>query len=242
MKIGLTLPQFSGDATAMVAAARRAEGEGIDAVFAYDHYPKPDRPEALHGLTMLGALAVATERIELGTLVARIGVVPDQVLLSQMRTAARLAGPDRFIAGLGVGDHLSDPEDAALGITRPSLDERFERLELVAVTLRGYGIPVWVGSRSRRGAALSAAVGAGRNLWEPTDQQLAEALLEAEGRPVTWGAQVDVTTDAGVKELAEKFAALDGMDVAYAIAAPTKAGAPDAAARVMSAKELAGLP
>ncbi len=242
MKIGLTLPQFSGDAAAMVAAAQRAEAEGIDAVFAYDHYPKPDRPEALHGLTMLGALAVATERIAIGTLVARIGVVPDGVLISQIRTAARLAGPGRFLAGLGVGDKLSDPEDDALGITRPPLDERFARLEFVATTLRDIGVDVWIAGRSRRGAALSAAIGAARNLWEPTDQQLAEALLEAEGRPITWGAQVEVTTDDGVEQLAAKFHALHAMGVAYAVAAPTKAGAPDAAARVMSAKVQAGLP
>ena len=226
----------------MVAAAQRAEAAGIDLVVAYDHYPKPARPEALHGLTMLGAIAVATERVQIGTLVARIGVVPDQVLISQIRTAARLAGPGRFIAGLGVGDHLSDDEDEALGITRPSLDERFARLEVVATTLRSHGIDVWIGSRSRRGAALSAAVGAGRNLWDPTDQQLAEAVLEADGRPITWGAQVEVTTDDGVAALAEKLAALADMKVAYAIAAPTKAGAPDAAEQVMRSKKLAGLP
>ena len=95
---------------------------------------------------------------------------------------------------------------------------------------------------SARRHRVAAATGAGRNLWEPTDQQLAEAVLESEGRDVTWGAQVDVTDDAGVNDLAEKFAALAKMGVAVAIAAPTKAGAPDAAAQVMRAKKIAGLP
>ena len=225
----------------MVEAAKRAEGEGIDAVFAYDHYPRVGRPEALHGLTMLGALAVSTTTVTIGSLVLRVGVSPDAVVMSQIRTACRLA-EGRFVCGIGVGDKESDPEDEALGIERPSIDERFVRLEHIAAGLMDEGIPVWVGGKSRRSATVSVATGAGRNLWEPTDQQIADAVLEAEGREITWGAQVDVTTDAGVDDLAQKFAALAEMDVSVAIAAPTKAGAPDAAARVMHAKQIAGLP
>lgn len=241
MKVGITLPQFSADALAMVEAARRAEAQGLDGVFVYDHYPKPDRPEALHGHTMLGALTVATARVDVGTLVARIGVVPDGVLLSQLRTGARLA-PGRFIAGIGVGDKLSDDEDAALGITRPSTDERFVSLEHVAAQLLHDGVTVWVGGRSRRAATLSAAIGAGRNLWEPTDTQLKEALAEADGRQVTWGATLDIGDDAGIDALAANLRDLAAAGVAYAIVAPRKAGAPDAAERVMNAKGLAGLP
>jgi alkanesulfonate monooxygenase SsuD/methylene tetrahydromethanopterin reductase-like flavin-dependent oxidoreductase (luciferase family) len=236
----LTLPQFTGDAPAMVEAARRAEGEGIDAVFAYDHYPRAGRPEALHGLTMLGALAVATDRMLLGTLVARIGVVPDGVLVSAIRTACRLA-EGRFVAGIGVGDNQSDLEDAALGITRPALDERFVRLEFVASTLHGEGIDVWVGGRSRRAATLAAALGVGRNLWEPTEQQLSEALGAREGRAVTWGAQVDLTDDVGLGALSETLADLAARGVELAVVAPTKAGAPDAAARTMLAAAKAGV-
>jgi alkanesulfonate monooxygenase SsuD/methylene tetrahydromethanopterin reductase-like flavin-dependent oxidoreductase (luciferase family) len=230
VKIGITLPQFSADALAMVEAAKRAETVGLDGVFVYDHYPRPDRPEALHGHTMIGAIAMATERVTIGSLVARVGVVPDGVLIAKTRTAARLA-PGRFVAGLGVGDGQSDAEDAALGLTRPSLDERFERLEYVAATLMRDGIEVWVGGRSRRAAAVAAAVGATRNLWEPTDTQLKDAVAEG---PVTWGATGDADP-ARLKELAD-------LGVGFAVIAPLKAGAPDAAQRVMSAKEQAGLP
>ncbi len=233
MRIGLTLPQFSADALAMVSAAVRAEAEGIDAVFAYDHYPRPDRPEALHGHTMLGAIAASTEHLRIGSLVARIGVVPDQVLISKTRTAARLA-PGRFVAGLGVGDHESDAEDRALGITRPSLDERFERLEFVATELKRDGIDVWIGGRSARAARVAAAVGVTRNLW---DAPMAEVAAGD-----TWGAVFDIGDDAGVESLAAKLRELDQLGVTVAVVAPLKAGAPDAAARVMSAKKLAGLP
>ena len=241
MRIGITLPQFSANALAMVDAARRAEGEGLDAVFAYDHYPRTGRPEALHGLTMLGAISQATDFAVIGTLVARIGVVPDGVLISSFRTAARLA-PGRFVAGIGVGDHQSDAEDEALGITRPPTDQRFERLEFVARTLMDERIDVWVGGRSRRAATVSAATGAARNLWEPTEQQLTDALQEADGRPVTWGATLDITDDVGVGALADTLASLASRGVHTAVVAPTKAGAPDAATRVMHAKKAAGLP
>ncbi|HUR78482.1 MAG TPA: LLM class flavin-dependent oxidoreductase [Acidimicrobiales bacterium] len=237
MRLGITLPQFSANALGMVEAAQRAEGEGLDAVFAYDHYPRPDRPEALHGHTMLGALAMATTSVTLGSLVTRIGVVPDGVVLAKTRTAARLA-PGRFVCGLGVGDGQSDPEDAALGITRPSVEDRWARLEFVAAELRADGIEVWVGGRSRRAAVVSAALGVGRNLWEPTETQLYEALSEAEGRFVTWGATRDLTD---VHALAAELARLAGLGVGMAIVAPYNAGAADAAARVMSAKAAAGL-
>ncbi|HVT77452.1 MAG TPA: LLM class flavin-dependent oxidoreductase [Acidimicrobiales bacterium] len=231
MKIGITLPQFSADPHAMIAAARRAEDAGIDGVFVYDHYPRPDRPEAQHGLTMLGALAVATERINVGLLVARVGVVPDRVLLSQIHTAARLAGPHRFIAGVGVGDRESDTEDVAIGITRPSLDERFARLEFVAATLHSeFGLEVWLAGKSARARHVATTLGVTRNLWDPSDELIKHAVAEG---PVTWGATGDVEPDT-LRRLAD-------LGVGYAVVAPLKAGAPDAAERVMSAKDRAGL-
>jgi alkanesulfonate monooxygenase SsuD/methylene tetrahydromethanopterin reductase-like flavin-dependent oxidoreductase (luciferase family) len=229
VRIGITLPQFSANALAMVEAARRAETVGLDGVFVYDHYPREGRTEALQGHVMIGALAVATERVTIGNLVSRIGVIPDAVLISKLRTAARLA-PGRFVAGLGVGDHESDVEDAALGIKRPDLEERWTRLEFVAAQLHKEGIEVWVGGRSRRAATVAAAVGAKRNLWEPTDTQIKDAVAEG---AVTWGATADPNPD--------KLRELAALGVDFAVVAPLKAGAPDAAARVMRAKEEAGL-
>jgi alkanesulfonate monooxygenase SsuD/methylene tetrahydromethanopterin reductase-like flavin-dependent oxidoreductase (luciferase family) len=230
VNIGITLPQFSADARAMVEAARRAEALGLDGVFVYDHYPRPGRTEAQQGHVMIGALAMATERVTIGSLVSRIGVVPDAVLISMLRTAARLA-PGRFVAGLGVGDHESDVEDVALAIKRPSVEERWTRLEYVTGTLREEGLEVWIGGRSQRAATVAAAVGAKRNLWDPTDDELKDALAAG---AVTWGATADADAD--------KLHALADLGVDFAVVAPLKAGAHDAAARVMDAKAKAGLP
>lgn len=104
----MTLPQFRHDAEAAVAVARRAEAAGLDGVFVFDHlWPLGQRMRpALHSLTLLGALAAETERVTLGPLVARVGLVPDALLVHGMLTLHRILG-DRLIVALGTGDSLN---------------------------------------------------------------------------------------------------------------------------------------
>ena len=83
MKVGITLPSFRDEADSAIDAARQAESLGIDAVFCFDHlWPmgQPGRP-ALSSGPLLGALAASTSTIAVGTLVARIGLLPDDVLV-----------------------------------------------------------------------------------------------------------------------------------------------------------------
>lgn len=80
IRLGLQIPNFSyGTGVAelfptVVAQAREAEAAGFDAVFVMDHFYQlpslgsPDQP-MLEAYTTLGALATATERVQLGTLV-----------------------------------------------------------------------------------------------------------------------------------------------------------------------------
>ena len=87
MKIGITLPQFRHEAGSAIEAARRAEDLGLDGVFCFDHlWPmaQPDRP-ALSMAPLLGALAASTSTISVGTLVSRVGLVPDGVLVAADR-------------------------------------------------------------------------------------------------------------------------------------------------------------
>src|SRR5438445_10179644 len=105
LSVGITVPQFREDPEPAVDIARRAEAAGLDGVFVFDHlWPlhHPERP-ALHGPSLLAALAVETERVTLASLVARVGLVPDAVLVNLLLTVRRMAG-DRFIAALGTGD------------------------------------------------------------------------------------------------------------------------------------------
>src|SRR3954452_5497262 len=100
------------DAETALAAARQADGAGIDGVFAYDHlFPmgSPQRP-AVPCLPLLAAIAAETERVMIGPLVARVRVNPDAVLVNMFETLERIA-PGRIIPCLGTGDSKSQKEN-----------------------------------------------------------------------------------------------------------------------------------
>ncbi len=202
MKVGITLPQFTDSAEAAMEAARHAEALGLDGVFCFDHlWPigHPGRP-ALSAGPLLGALAASTSTITLGTLVARVGLVPDEVLVAMLASAAGLA-EGRFIAGLGTGDRLSRPENDAFGIPFDPAAERWEHLAVVAAGLASLGLPLWVGGGSPAAVEAAADLGAAVNLWEGPVDRVAE--LSASGLEVTWGGPVPAGAEAVSRRLVE---------------------------------------
>ena len=189
MRVGVTLPQFEVRAEEAVAAARLAERLGIDGVFCFDHLWPIGRPgsPALSAAPLLGALAAATSTIAIGTLVARVGLVPDATLVAMLASLSAMSG-GRFIAGIGTGDHLSRPENEAFGIPFEPAEVRRHRVALVADAVRPLGIPVWVGGGRPAMVALARSRGAAVNLWEGDTARVAE--LVASGLEVTWGGPV----------------------------------------------------
>jgi alkanesulfonate monooxygenase SsuD/methylene tetrahydromethanopterin reductase-like flavin-dependent oxidoreductase (luciferase family) len=202
MKIGVTLPQFRDEGESAVAGAARAEELGLDGVFVFDHlWPigSPDRP-IIAALPLLGALAVETTRIQLGTLVARVGLVPDDVLVQQLSGVARLSG-GRFIAGLGTGDRLSAAENLAYGVDYPAAAERRASLERCGARLRGEGIPVWVGAGPRphfETREVAVRVGATLNVWQETGEPM---LSPDPALEVTWAGPLRGGTDRMVESI-----------------------------------------
>ena len=189
MKVGVTLPQFRDEADTALEAARRAEALGLDGVFVFDHlWPmgQPGRP-ALSSGPLLGALAASTSTIHLGTLVARIGLVPDDVLIDVACGVDAISG-GRLIAGIGTGDKLSQEENEAYGLPFEPGTVRRERLAAVATTVAGFGIPVWVGGGRPETVALARAAGAAVNVWQVGADRVAP--LVAQGVEVTWGGPV----------------------------------------------------
>lgn len=191
MRIGVTLPQFRHDVGPALDVARRAEVAGLDGVFVFDHlWPlgQPERP-ALHAFTVLGALAAETGRVALGPLVARVGMVPDAVLVHQFVTLHRMAG-DRLIAALGTGDSGNRPENEAYGIPYPPVAERLVALVDCCRQLRVAGVRTWIGGRS---AAVRAAAGEA-DAWNGWGTDGAAFRADAAGVPAgterTWGGQV----------------------------------------------------
>ena len=190
MKIGVTLPQFRADADTALGAARRAEQLGIDGVFVFDHlWPmgQPERP-IVAAVPLLGALAAATERVAIGSLVMRIGLVPDDILVEQLAAVDDIAG-GRLIAGIGTGDRLSAPENHAYGVPYPPAGLRRASLAACAGELAGRGMTVWVGAGASVAAAtpqVAVAAGAAVNVWNTgTAAVAAETDVE-----VTWGGPV----------------------------------------------------
>ncbi|MDQ1517496.1 MAG: hypothetical protein QOE80_3326, partial [Actinomycetota bacterium] len=122
VRVGLTLPSFQSDPERVLAVAAAAEEAGLDGVFAFDHLFRArgdavdgERRPALELLTMTAAVAAATRRIMVGTLVARATLRPPAMLRAAFDTLDRIA-PGRIIAGLGAGDDESLAEDTAFGV------------------------------------------------------------------------------------------------------------------------------
>jgi alkanesulfonate monooxygenase SsuD/methylene tetrahydromethanopterin reductase-like flavin-dependent oxidoreductase (luciferase family) len=194
VKVGVVLPLFSGDPAKVVAAAREAEALGFDGVFAFDHFfppdGSPDRP-SLEAFTTLGAVAAATERVTVGTLVARASLRPVG-LLAKSATWLDAASGGRFILGIGTGDPIDAPEHRAYGIPMPGKRQRRDHLAETLVALRALfageeypggkvvpplegplrpppattgGPPVWVGGQADEVVRLAGRLADGWNGW-----------------------------------------------------------------------------
>jgi len=200
VRVGVTLPTFRDDA-AVLEAARRAEQLGLDGVFVFDHlWPMgaPLRP-ALSAFPVLGAVAAVTSTVSFGPLVARVGLVPDEVLVAELVSLEHIA-PGRLIAGLGTGDAKSAPENEAYGIPFEAADARRRSVRDCAEQLRAADIPVWVGGGAATTVDLAVAVGAAVNLWEGRPPAVAALRARCE---VTWGGPVPGDAAAIAASLAE---------------------------------------
>jgi F420-dependent oxidoreductase-like protein len=137
IRLGLQIPNFSyGTPVAelfptVVAQAREAEAAGFDAVFVMDHFYQlpmlgsPDQP-MLEAYTALGALATATERVLLGTLVTG-NTYRNPTLLAKIITTLDVISQGRAVLGVGTG--WFELEHTQLGFEFGTFTERFAKLD-----------------------------------------------------------------------------------------------------------------
>src|ERR1700694_1127830 len=91
----------------VIAQAQEAEAAGFDTVFVMDHFYQlpmlgtPDQP-MLEAYTTLGALATATERVQLGTLVTG-NTYRNPTLMAKSITTLDVISQGRAILGIGTG-------------------------------------------------------------------------------------------------------------------------------------------
>ncbi|MBK5289202.1 MAG: LLM class flavin-dependent oxidoreductase [Acidimicrobiia bacterium] len=168
MKIGLTLPSFTIDPEVPLQVAAAAEAAGVDGLFVYDHLFRVGgdgemRP-ALECTALLGALAAATDRITLGTLVVRASLRPAATLATALDTVVRIAGP-RLVVGIGSGDEESRVEMETFGLPMGTETYRVKRLRAALRELAGRPYPTWVGGRARHVGLIAAESAQGWNRW-----------------------------------------------------------------------------
>lgn len=213
MRIGLILPQFSGDADRVLAAARAAEDLGYDGVFAFDHFFPPGAPAdraSLEAFATLGAVAAVTERVAVGTLVARASLRPAG-MLAKLAASLDDVSAGRLILAIGTGDAISAQEHERFGL--PSLGVTGRRAHLTETVravrallagepwpggeyvgsvagpilpppVRPGGPPLWVGGYSDAAVRIAAAEADGWNGWGvpgPAFATKAALLAEAAG-------------------------------------------------------------
>jgi F420-dependent oxidoreductase-like protein len=132
-----TEPQLGASYADQLRVAQHAEELGFDGFFRSDHYINFFAGDGLPGPTdswvTLGALAVQTNRIRLGTLVTSATFrLPGPLAISVAQVDVMSGG--RVELGLGAGWNV--PEHEAYGIPFLSTKERFDRLaeQLAIVT------------------------------------------------------------------------------------------------------------
>ena len=137
IRLGYQIPNFSYGTgveklfPTVIAQAREAESAGFDTVFVMDHFYQlpmlgsPDQP-MLEAYTALGALATATERVQLGTLVTG-NTYRNPTLLAKVITTLDVVSAGRAILGIGTG--WFELEHDQLGYEFGTFTDRFNRLD-----------------------------------------------------------------------------------------------------------------
>jgi alkanesulfonate monooxygenase SsuD/methylene tetrahydromethanopterin reductase-like flavin-dependent oxidoreductase (luciferase family) len=232
MRIGVVLPIADEDAdgkmlsyAAIREIALAAEAAGFDSVWVFDHllFRFDGEESGIHECwTILAAVAEATRRVELGTLVMCTGFRNAALLAKMAATLDHVSG-GRLILGLGAGWH--DPEYEAFGyptnhkvgrfeealavITgliregRADLDGRYETVrDAVLLPPARPGLPILVAAKGPRMLGLTARHADAWNLaWfgRPDERlarvrgELAAACARVGRDPATLAITVGVT-------------------------------------------------
>ena len=209
---GYTLMGEGHDPRALVRNAVRAEEAGFDFLVFSDHY-HPWLPSQQHSpfvWSVLGAVATATERVELATMVTCPIIRYHPAIIAQAAATTGVLSEGRFTLGLGAGERLNEH---VVGAGWPPADVRHEMLAEAVDVMRllwsgeyvshrgkhftvedarifdlpDETIPIFVAAGGPEAARLAAAAGNGVCATEP-DASLVEAYRDAGGGATdTWG-------------------------------------------------------
>jgi G6PDH family F420-dependent oxidoreductase len=211
-KFGYTLYCEGNPPKDLVRQAVAAEEAGFDFLVISDHYHPwlTSQSHSAFAWSVLGAVAQATDRIELATMVTCPIMRYHPAIVAQMAATVAVLSDERFTLGLGAGERLNEH---VVGRGWPPVDVRHEMLREAAgvirelwdggyVTHRGehftvedarvFDLPrrrigTFVAAGGMRAAELAADIADGVCATEP-DERILSAYLGAGGDPAgTWG-------------------------------------------------------
>jgi len=211
-KFGYTLYCEGNPPKDLVRQAVAAEEAGFDFLVISDHYHPwlTSQSHAAFAWSVLGAVAQATDRIELATMVTCPIMRYHPAIVAQMAATVAVLSDERFTLGLGAGERLNEH---VVGRGWPPVDERHEMLREAVGVIRelwdgGYvthrgehfvvedarvfdlprrRIATFVAAGGTRAAELAADIADGVCATEP-DEDIVSAYLGAGGDPAaTWG-------------------------------------------------------
>jgi G6PDH family F420-dependent oxidoreductase len=266
IEFGYTLYCEGNDPASLVRQAVAAEDAGFDFLVISDHY-HPWLGEQEHSgfaWTILGAVAQATSRIRLATMVTCPIIRYHPAIVAQMAATTAILSNGGFTLGLGAGERLNEH---VVGRGWPPASERHEMLdEAIAiirelwrgdyVTHRGRHftvedarvfdlpakeIPIYVAAGGPRAARLAAATRSGVCVTEPSEE-IISAYRDAGGSAANvWGQVVLAWAPSdrdGLQEAYRQFRfALTGWKVQSELPNPANF---DAATAIAEPADLAG--